>query len=72
MLEAGLAWLALIGFEVVQTLRRKPTLSRFAWTVARQRRWLKWIGIGLVALLAVHLLWPLMDDDPQPAPYWEE
>lgn len=66
MIEAGIAWLALIGFEVVQTLRRKPTLSKFAWTFGRRKSWLLVLGIGLVAFLALHLLLPMLEDDPPP------
>lgn len=68
MLEAGLAWLALIGFELIQGLRHKPTLSQFAWSAGRSRKWLKWLGVGLVALLAIHLLLPMWKADPPPVP----
>lgn len=66
MLEAGLAWLALIGFEIVQTVRGKATLSQFVWAAGRHRRWLKWIGVGLIALLVIHLTAPLLREDNPP------
>jgi len=64
MIEAGFVWLFLIGFEIVQTVRGGTTLSGFAWGFGKKARWLKWLGIGLIGLLALHLLWPLLKPEP--------
>lgn len=66
MIEAGIAWIALIAFDAIQALRKKTTLSRFPLEAVRKWRWLKWVAIGLVALLTIHLAAPLLKDDPPP------
>lgn len=63
-LVPGLVWLGLIVYEIFIS----PTLSQFAWHFGRKSKWFKILGIGLVALLAVHLLKPMWKDDPPPTP----
>lgn len=62
MKTAGLAWLALIIFEVVQTIRHQPTLSQFVWWLGGEKPYLI---IALVAWLCWHLLSPIFKT-PQP------
>ena len=68
MIEAGLVWLGLIGFELLQSLRGRPTLSQFVWAFGRRSIWLKLLGIGLVAILALHLILPMFKEEPLPIP----
>ncbi len=67
MIEAGLAWLAVLIFEGVQTLRKRPTMSQGAWALLRGKV-LKVLMVLAVATLAIHLLWPVLHPAPPDPP----
>lgn len=68
MWPPAIAWLALIGFEIIQGLTGGKTLSQFAWHFGRKAKWLKILGVALVGILAIHLLLPMWKKDPPPTP----
>lgn len=64
MILAGVAWLAIVTFDVVQALRRKPTLSQAAWALGKRNRASAIVLVVLVFALTLHLLWPLIVGEP--------